>query len=278
MTVPSAPDVADPAGRPVGQRLRRPPTSISTCRRPTGSCASKGVPDRQAGPLRRRALRPPAAGGDRAPKRAGGGQLRRTAADPLGRPSTIGSRRSPEAPSPDGRRIYRLIRSRARPCRIQPAAALSTTSARRARVMSASSISTRFTAAVESRSSQKAMGRSRRRSRLRAKARLDWQRGPFGAVHVQRQADDDPGRAALVHQLEQRARVLGELLLADQARGGWRSHARGVRDRHADGLLAEVQARPGRVRRQGGGVQQVERRACRGLGARWPLSNAAAPG
>jgi len=62
------------------------------------------------------------------------------------------------------------------PCRIQAAAALSTSSARRARVTSASPISIRFTAMELIRSSQKAIGRSRRRIRLRAKARFDWQR------------------------------------------------------------------------------------------------------
>lgn len=64
------------------------------------------------------------------------------------------------------------------PCRIHAAARLSTTRARRARLEFASSMRTRFTAAVESRSSQKAMGRSWRLNRRLAKARADWQRGP----------------------------------------------------------------------------------------------------
>src|SRR5579871_4242131 len=71
-----------------------------------------------------------------------------------------------------------MFRSRSSaPCRMYPAAILSTTSPRRLREASASS-SVRVTAAVENRSSHIRMGSCERAEKLRAKARADCADGP----------------------------------------------------------------------------------------------------
>ena len=66
---------------------------------------------------------------------------------------------------------------------------MSITSARRARETSFA-MRSRATAAVDKRSSQKAIGVGSRPAKLRAKARVACARGPFVAVEFVRQAED----------------------------------------------------------------------------------------
>jgi hypothetical protein len=63
---------------------------------------------------------------------------------------------------------------------------------------------------------------------------------PFAAIHVDRQADHQPGDDAVVHDPQQFLRIGGELGAADGADRRGQRQAR-IRHRHADRLLAQVE-------------------------------------
>ena len=158
------------------------------------------------------------------------------------------------------------------------AACSSITSARLARLTSMP-ISSRSTAAVESRSSHSAMARSVRLARLRAKARVDCARGPFAAVHVDRQSQHEADRVALRGDREQPRRIGLEGLALDGLDAG-REPPVGIGHRDADGLGAEIEtdqrAALGPVRRRlrsgaGSGRAWRKRIPSRGATQSWPL-------
>jgi hypothetical protein len=106
----------------------------------------------------------------------------------------------------------------------------------------------RVTAEVDRRSSQKAIGRSSFWLRLRAKARVDpW---TLGAVHVERQAENDGDGLVFCHELDDALGVLGELGALDGLEGR-RGIAHAIRYRDANGLGAEIEAENFSGRRDG---------------------------
>ena len=121
-------------------------------------------------------------------------------------------------------------------------------------------MSARSTAAVDSRSSHSAIGSAVSCARLRAKARVDWARGAFRAVHIDRQTEHDSGGAALGGEVEDAAGVEAETL----ARHGFdRSSHAAVRIArgNADRLGAEIEAdQRATIRQQCGGVDESENR------------------
>ena len=155
---------------------------------------------------------------------------------------------------PEARRV--ASRSSA-PCRMKIAACSSITSARLARLTSMP-ISSRSTAAVESRSSHSPMAKrgqlreiaGERPGRLRARA--------FAAVHVDGQPEHEADDVALSGEREQPRRIGLERLARDGLDAG-REPAIGIGDGDADGLGAEIEAdQRATFRPERGGVDERE--------------------
>ena len=120
------------------------------------------------------------------------------------------------------------------------AACSSITSARRARLTSIP-ISSRSTAAVESRSSHRPMARSVSLEKLRAKARVDCARGPSLASMLTGRPSTKPTALRSPAMREQPRRVGLEGLALNGLDAG-REPAVGIGHRDADGLGAEIEA------------------------------------
>ena len=149
------------------------------------------------------------------------------------------------------------------------AACSSITSARRARLTSIP-ISSRSTAAVESRSSHSAMARPVRLEKLRAKARVDCARGPSLPSMLMGRPSTKPTALRSPDIASSRAASALNALRWMRFDAG-RQPAVGIGDRDADGLGAEVEADQGaalgpvrRRRRSGGGWGRAWSRITRG--------------
>ncbi len=77
-------------------------------------------------------------------------------------------------------------------------------------------------------------------AKLRAKARVDCARGPSRAIHVDRQAEHEAGRAALGGERQDALGVGGEIAARHGFDAG-RQSAIGIADGDADGLGAEIE-------------------------------------
>ena len=99
----------------------------------------------------------------------------------------------------------------------------------------------RVTATVDNRSSQWAIGISRRASKFAANWRTDWQRGPLAAVHVEGKPDDEPANPFLVDQGEE-AFGVGLKLSATQSLTRCGDPEGGVREGDTDGFRAHIEA------------------------------------
>ena len=141
--------------------------------------------------------------------------------------------------------------------RISAAAAASTWIFRRVRETPAAAISS-SAATLDNRSSTKARGRNRSasssvRRRLSAKLRVDCARPPLAAVHVERQAEDEPGDPLRIDEARDGLGVGGEPSSADGLQ--WR------RQRHLAAAQGEAdrpgaQIEPQQTSAQAGGLRQ----------------------
>ena len=111
------------------------------------------------------------------------------------------------------------------------------------------SIMARSAAAVESRSSQSTTGRSRQRREVAEEGARRLGARTLGAVHVDRQAEDEPADFLARAEREERLGVLGEFRAADgvERRGDLQPR---IGERDADRLGAEVEPGEPRAGRQ----------------------------
>ena len=122
----------------------------------------------------------------------------------------------------------------------EKAAARSSMTALRFFRLASAAISSRSTAAVESRSSHRPIGKSGRGARLRAKARADCARGPSRPIHVERQPKHEARRPALPGEGEQARRIGRKTLRRDRLHPG-REAPLGIARGDADRLGAEIE-------------------------------------
>ena len=139
---------------------------------------------------------------------------------------------------------------RARPAGCRPPPSCPRPRARRLREASAS-ISVRVTAAVESRSSHIRIGSGERAAKLRANAPRRLRRRPVAAVHVERQADDQPADILPGDDRLQLDRIRRELAALERLHRRRHGQQR-VRQREPDRLLAEIEAEQAVAGREGG--------------------------
>lgn len=121
---------------------------------------------------------------------------------------------------------------------MKAAACWSITAARLARLASAA-INSRSTATVESRSSHKAIGRSVRLARLRAKDLVDCARS-LRSVHIKRQAKHKTDAATFFGELQDPVRIGSEDFARNGLNAGCKPPVR-VRCRDADCLGPEIE-------------------------------------
>ena len=126
------------------------------------------------------------------------------------------------------------------PCRMKIAACSSITSARVARLTSMP-ISSRSTAAVESRSSHSAIGKIGQAGEIAGKGAGRLRARTLAAVHVDRQAEHEADGLAFARDREQPRRIRLERLALDGLDAG-REPAVRIGHGDADGLGAEIEA------------------------------------
>src|SRR5262249_42379831 len=120
------------------------------------------------------------------------------------------------------------------------AACWSITAARFLRLTSAV-MSSRSTAAVESRSSHSAIGKSVNRARLRAKARVDWARGPSLPSMLIGRPGTEPVALRSAGSADAGAGRVGREGLARDCLDAGGKPPIGIAGRNADGLGAEIE-------------------------------------